>query len=275
MNIFEYTDYKSCINDWIEEQPKRGYGQLRKLALHLNVNSVVVSQVFRGERDLTLEQALDVARFVGFTEGERDYFLLLVQKARAGSYELKNVLEKQLAALSAASQALKNRVKHQRVTDEDRATFYSQWYFSAVRLGVSIPHLKTVSALADHLNLDRVVVAQVIEFLMKHKLIVGDEGDFEMGPRVTHVGHDSPFVSRHHMNWRIKGMQSIENRHEHDLFYSGPMALSEAAAVEIRNKLLKLVEEATRAAADSDSQVLRCLNIDWFAVGKRSPSGER
>ncbi len=275
MNIFDYHDYKDCINDWIEEQPKGGHGQLRQLALHLEINSVVVSQIFRGDRELTLEQALGVSRFVGFTESERDYFLLLVQKARAGTHELKKVIEKQLSDLSSAAQALKNRVRHQKITDEDRATFYSQWYYSAVRLGVSIPELKTVSAIADHLNLDRLVVAQVVEFLLKHKLIVGAEGSFDLGPRVTHIGHDSPFVSRHHMNWRIKGLQAIENRQNQDLFYSGPMALSENAVDGIRKKLLKLVEEATRLAADSDSEVLRCLNIDWFGVGKKTPSSER
>ena len=36
--------------------------------------SVVMSQVFRGDRELTPEQALGVTKFMGLSELERDYF---------------------------------------------------------------------------------------------------------------------------------------------------------------------------------------------------------
>lgn len=267
MAIFDYHDYKQCVNDWIASQPSGGHGQLRQLALHLGINSVVMSQVFRGDRDLTLEQTLGVTKFMGLTEMERDYFLLLVQKARAGNHELKKVFETQLDAIQAAAQALKNRVKHQKFTSEDRATFYSQWYYSAVRLGISIPELGTVSAVADHLKLDRALVAKVIEFLLKHKLVIEKNGRLDMGPQVTHVGHDSPFVNRHHANWRLKSLQAMEKVTDMDLFYTGPMALSIDATHSIRKALIELVEKSTKAAANSNSEVLRCLNIDWFGVG--------
>ncbi len=268
MNAFECHDYKQCVNSWIDSQPKAGHGQLRQLALHLGINSVVMSQVFRGDRDLTPEQALGVTKFMGLSELERDYFLLLVQKGRTGSHELKAVLEKQLEGMRTAAQALKNRVKYQKFTDEDRATFYSQWYYSAVRLGISIPNLNRVSAIADHIKVDRALVAKVMQFLFKHKLVVEENGKLNMGPQVTHVGHDSPFVNRHHTNWRLKALQAMENVDDVDLFYTGPMALSKEATTSIRKLLVELVEKTTKKAAASDSEKLRCLNIDWFGIGK-------
>lgn len=268
MVIFDCHDYKKCVNDWIASQPRGGHGQLRQLALHLEINSVVMSQVFRGDRDLTLEQALGVTKFMGLSELERDYFLLLVQKSRAGSHDLKTVLEKQLETLRSTAQALKNRVKHQKLNDEDRATFYSQWYYSAVRLGVSIPDMGTVSAIAHYLKLDRSLVSKVVEFLLKHQLVIEEKGKLNMGPQVTHVGHDSPFVNRHHANWRLKSLQAMEKVEDVDLFYTGPMALSNQAALDIRKMLVELVEKSTKKASASDSEVLRCLNIDWFGVGE-------
>lgn len=266
MNIFDYQSYKECVNDWISEQKGGGHGQLRQLAMHLGINSVVMSQVFRGDRDLTLEQALGVSEFVGFTEIERDYFLLLVQKDRAGTHQLKAVFQKQAQALNVTAQALKNRVKHQKFTDEDRATFYSQWYYSAIRLGVSIPSLNSVSTIAEHLKLDRKLVAKVVDFLLANKLVVEKNGKLDMGPQVTHVGHDSPFVFRHHTNWRVRSLQSMDKITDSDLYYTGPMALSEEAADKIRKLLIELVEKSTKTAAASDSETLRCLTIDWFKV---------
>ncbi len=269
MNIFDFHDYKHCINTWIEEQPRNGHGQLRQMAVHLNVNSVVMSQIFRGDRDLTAEQALGVADFIGFSELETDYFVLLVQKSRAGTADLKKHYEKQLQGLHTAATALKNRVKHQKVTDEDRATFYSHWYYSAVRLGVSIPQLDSATAIANYLNLDRPLVSKVLDFLKSNDLIVEKKGRYDIGPQVTHVGPDSPFVNRHHTNWRVKGLQALEGSSEKNWFYSGPMALSHEAASDIRKILIEAVEKATKKAAPSDSEVLRCLNIDWFEVGAK------
>lgn len=268
MIVFEYSDYKKCVNDWITEQKSGGHGQLRQMAIHLKINSVVMSQIFRGNRDLSLEQALGVATFIGLTEMERDYFLLLVQKDRAGTHELKKIFEKQLSVLNTAAQSLKNRVKHQKFTDEDKATFYSQWYYSAVRLGVSIPSWNSISSIATQLNLDRQIVAKIIEFLLKNKLIVESNGRLQMGPQITHIGHDSPFVIRHHSNWRLKSLQAMESITDEDLHYTGPMALSQSAATIIRKQLIELVEKSTKLASNSDSEVLRCLNIDWFKISK-------
>ncbi len=267
ITAFDYDEYKRCVNSWIERQPKSGHGQLRKLAAHLGINSVVMSQVFRGDRDLTLEQALGVTKFMGLSDLERDYFLLLVQKGRAGSHELKAVLQTQIEGMRTTVQALKNRVKHQKFSEEERATFYSQWYYSAVRLGTSIPNMNTVSAIADLVEVDRAVVAKVMQFLLKNKLVVEENGKLTLGPQVTHVGHDSPFVNRHHTNWRLKALQALENVNETDLFYTGPMALSREAETAIRKLLIGLVENTTKKAVASDSETLRCLNIDWFGVG--------
>jgi uncharacterized protein (TIGR02147 family) len=267
MGAFSYTDYKKCVNDWIDSQDKGGHGQLRKLSKYLGINSVVMSQVFRGDRDLTLEQALGVANFIGFSQPERDYFLLLVQKARAGTVQLKAVYENQIEELRKKSLDLKNRIQHQKLTDVDQATFYSHWYYSAIRLGVSIPRLNQSSSIAEYLDLPRPLVAKVLQFLLDHKLVTEKDGKFDMGPQVTHVGSDSPLVARHHNNWRIQGLRAIERQHDFDLFYSGPMAVSREFSTELKSKLIELIETSTKKAAKSNSETLQCLNIDWFQVG--------
>lgn len=268
MSVFDYHDYKQCVNEWIGAQPSGGHGQLRQMALYLGVNSVVMSQIFRGNRELSLEQGLKLTQYMGYTEVARDYFLVLVQIARAGSEDLKRVFEKQRQELSQKAQSLKNRIQHQKFSEEDKATFYSQWYYSAIRLGASIPKNNKVGELAQFLNLERALVVRVLEFLIKNKLVIERDGELELGPQVTHVGYDSPFVNRHHTNWRIKGLQAMETVKDSDLFYTGPMALSRQASDEIRSLLVKLVENCTRKAKDSDSETLNCLNIDWFSIGR-------
>lgn len=268
INIYSYHDYKQCVNDWITSQPSNGHGQLRQMANAISVNSVVMSQVFRGGRELTLEQGLALSKYIGLDASQRDYFLLLVQKDRAGNFELREIFEKQLSEIRSASQNLKSRIKHQKFSDEEKATFYSRWFYSAVRLGISIPEFNNASAIANRLGLDRHLVGQVIEFLLHNNLIIEKKKGFDIGPQVTHIGHDSPFVNRHHSNWRMQSLIEMDKSRKDDLFYTGPMALSKKAAEKIRESVIELIEKATKEASVSDSETLRCLSIDWFEVKK-------
>jgi uncharacterized protein (TIGR02147 family) len=266
MSIYNYQSYKKYVNDWVSSQTRSGHGQLRKMAEHISVSPVIISQVFRGDRELSLEQAAGLANFIGLNVGERNYFLALVSVSRAGTQELKKIYQEQLEELQVEAQSLKNRIKHQTLSNEDRATFYSHWYYSAIRLGVSIKSLNNPTAIADHLNLDRKLVSQVIDFLKNSGLIIDSESGFDVGPQVTHVGHDSPFVSRHHSNWRLQALQRLDDSSKKNLFYTGPMALSDNASQEIRTLLIKLIEDTTQKAKTSKSETLRCLNIDWFSL---------
>lgn len=268
MSIFNYHNYKQYVNEWISSQPSNGHGQFRQMAYVMGVNSVVMSQVFRGSRELTLEQTLALSKYIGLDTNQRDYFLLLVQKDRAGNFELKEVFEKQLSEMRSVAKNLKSRIKHQKFSDEEKATFYSRWFYSAIRLGISIPELNNTSAIANRLGLDRHLVGQVIEFLLRNNLIIEKKKGFDIGPQVTHIGHDSPFVNRHHSNWRMQALIEMDKSRKDDLFYTGPMALSKEATEKIREAIINLIEKATKEASDSPSETLRCLSIDWFEVKK-------
>ena len=49
-----------------------------------------------------------------------------------------------------------------------------------------------------------------------------------------------------------------------DLFYSSPMSLGRKDAEKIREVLVQAVERAVGIMRPSPSEVVRCLNIDWF-----------
>lgn len=266
MTIFQYESYKKFFKDWVFAQPKSGYGQYRQLALFLNLNSVVISQIFNGDRELSLEHAIQLCNFVGLSDLERDYFLLLVQKDRSGSSELKTYFLSQLEQIKRKSLSLKNRVQHQKMDEESKAVFYSHWYYSAIRLTTAIPGMDSANKIAEYLNLEAALVKRVLDFLIKYQLIVEEKGKFKLGPQVTHIDANSPNFLKHHINWRIKSIQSLERQTGESLHYSGPMVLSKKMAAEIRETLVKLIQDTTKRVIESEDEKLTCLNIDWFNI---------
>jgi DNA-binding transcriptional MocR family regulator len=176
-------------------------------------------------------------------------------------------LDRQLTEIRRKGQAVSSRIEHQQLTDEDKAIFYSSWIYLAVWLGASIPELGATEALAQRLGISERRVTEVLRFLLERGLLVQKKGGhYELGQKVIHVPADSPFILKHHMNWRVRAFQSMDSNEADDLHYSAPMALSQKLVPKIREELLRVIHEQTKSVADSPSETLMCLNIDWFRV---------
>lgn len=245
--------------------PKGGRGQYRKMANFLAVNSVNVSQIFNGDRHLSVEQACELAEFFGLSEIEGQYLVGLVERERAGTQKLKTIIQKRLNEILEKSQDLKQRLKQDKqLTEETKAIFYSNWYYSGVRLLSSVKGFNSPDTIANYFNLPLSTVNRVLEFLLQTGLCKLEDGKYKMGPRSTHLEASSPLVTRHHMNWRVKGMEKMGNVSPEELFLSLPCSLSEKAMREIRAELVKVIERITEIVDGTTEDQLACLNIDFF-----------
>lgn len=267
MDLFKFTSYKDYVLKRLKAFPKGGRGQLRRMAEHLGAHPVVLTQVFKGDRELSLENATDLADFLGFSELERNYFLLLVQRARAGTPRLREVLDGQLKILREKATDLKELVPNQvEFSEADKAIFYSNWLYTALSLAPSLPQFKTPEALAQYFNLPLHKVNQIIEFLLRFGLLVRKNNELDMGVQSTHIDAGSPLVSRHHTNWRLVGLSKVENLSAQELFITAPMTLSKETMVEIRADIISLIDRTVKKVHASPSEQLMCLNVDLFLV---------
>lgn len=263
----EPRSYKRIVIDRIESGPTKGRGEYSKIAERLKVNNSMVSQIFRGDKDLTMEQAATLVDYLGFNDIEAEHFIQLVAIERAGSVSLKRRLQKRLTEIEAKMRQVDAHISPAvELDDNAKALFYSHWYFSAIRLASDIPGLGNVDAMAKHLNLPRATTRRVVQFLLSTGLCVGNEDDFRIGPPRTHVSANSPVVARHHTNWRLKSIHAMEAQSPTDLFFSSPMTLSEEDVEKVRLLLMNVIEKTGSVVDRSPSQKLRCLTIDWYAV---------
>lgn len=268
ISVFDYKEYKKFVRDWVADPKNSTRGAWGRIAKQMNISPVIVTQVFKGNRELSLDQAYDLNEFFGFNQAESQYFMLLVHIARAGTHRYKQALEAELSSVRAKASEIKNRVKVDKVLNEaERAKFYSHWYYSAVRLLTSIPETRDSKSIAEKLNIPVEKVRVILEFLLEVGLIkINNQNEFEMGPASTHLESQSPFVNRHHSNWRLQALSKMERFEADDLFYTGPMTLSHDDIVRIRKMLVDLVAEVRKIAVDSKSEQLACLSFDFFKI---------
>jgi uncharacterized protein (TIGR02147 family) len=271
MNSFisEEIDYRAAIRARIQSMPARGHGQLVKIARHLGVHPTLITQIFKGDKCLSPEHALLIAEYLGLSELETEYFLALVELDRAGHHKLKSRILARLEKIRGQHQLPQARMtKHQVLAEEDRALFYSSWYYSAIRLLAGLNEEQTIDRIASTLSLERKLVQTVMQFLLRTGLLVQEKDRYRLGPQRTYLPADSALVSRHHTNWRLKAIENFDHLNSQELAFTGPISVSRKDFGEAKKILLRALEEISSLVDRSKEEVVGCMNLDLFLVTK-------
>lgn len=269
ISLYEYTDYRAFLRARMNEMPKRGYGQANKLAHHLDVHTSLVSQVLRGHKSFTLEQAASTADFFEFTDPEIEFFLLLVQWDRAGNASLKDKIRIQLEKLKKQARELGHRLKSEKkLSEEARAIYYSDWIYAAVMQMTAIPGQNNLDAIAEACSITKKRAKEVTDFLIHEGLCRNSRDGLEIVTANLHLESTSPWVHFHHFNWRHKAMEQISARDPNALHFSAPLTLSQKDALKLRAMIVDFLVQTEKLIEPSPTEELHCLNIDWFRVGK-------
>jgi uncharacterized protein (TIGR02147 family) len=268
MSIFEFEDFRTYVVQRMRKLPKKGHGEFQKIASSLGMHTSSISQVFKGQKNLTLEQASRLATHLGLNDLEADYLLNLVERERAGSDDLRKRIDSRLRKIKDLATQLVNRLPRDQVlSEENKAVFYSSWFYSAIRLASDIKGLQTIEALAEHFSLPPALVNEVLKFLVSTGLCIEEDGLYKMGPQRTHLEASSPLISRLHMNWRTKAIErSPKLDLTEELQLSSPIVLSKKDALEVRRILLDQIQSILKMAGPSNSEVLYCFNVDWIKI---------
>lgn len=265
MEFDKINDYRSFIREHLKKRSPKGRGEIAKLAEFIGVHPTFVSQVLTDKKDFNLEQSLSIAEFLNLTEIENKYFLLLVQKDRAGTQALKAYFKNEIELLKSSLLKVSNRLKeHRNLSDTDKATFYSSWIYSAIRLYCSVGKGKKLEEITAHFDINRKRALHILEFLCAKDLCAQQDNRYVMGSQHTHVGNDSPFIIRHHMNWRAKALQLHETISEEELAFTAPMSISQKDFGAIRERILNCIKDSVEVAKASEAEDVAFLNIDWL-----------
>ncbi len=268
-SVFDFQEYKVYLGEWLKTRPGRGRGEKSRIATALHCHTAYVTHVFRGTAHFSLEQAADLSTYLGHRPDEQRYFMLLVQLARAGNRSLKAFLETERRKLIETRLELKNRLqfKH-RISDEDQSKFYSAWYYLAVYAMVSVPEFKSVEAISERLRLPRQTVSEVLEFLVSRGILRIEQGTYQVSTTSIHLGNDSPMISKHHTNWRIQSIRSLEVPQPTALHYSSVISLSHADVPRVRAALIRALEEVRAIVAPSKEEAVFAYALDLFELGE-------
>lgn len=260
--------YKDYILRKMELNGLKSRGEFSRFAEFLGVNTSYVSQVLKSDKHFSLEQIAKCSKYFSLTESEEDYLIHLNQFDRAGTNELRHYFEKKLKKLREKSSKVSEVLKpHKSLSLEDQSVFYSNWYYSAIRLATDIEGNNSISELAHSLKLNSSLVADTVHFLLEKNLLKKEQGHLNMTEKMTHLKDESPFIFNHHKNWRIKAMENFSHfNKQSDLAFSAPLTISKKDFEIVREDILLMIKKLSAKVSESKSEELACFNIDFFKI---------
>lgn len=269
-NIYEYDDYK----EWLLSRLERGSRKALSEAIGCQMSHV--SAVLNDDAHLSPEQAEATARFLSLNNDETEFLLLLVQKNRAGTTSLARVVDRQLEVFRVKRRNLKERlaISDQLAADQE-SLYYSSWQFGAVHVALSIPGLDRPEILSTRLGIPLARVHEILDFLCLNGLAEIKKDRFVIGRAQVHLSKSSPFVARHHINWRLRAIASLEGAIASDsresvstneLHFSSVVTLSERDFARVRETVASALADTLKIITTSPEESVAILNIDWMRL---------
>jgi len=120
--------------------------------------------------------------------------------------------------------------------------------------------------IAEALAIPPQKVAEVVRFLISTGLIVEKIGRLAMGPASIHLGSDSSMISKHHTNWRMRAIQSLDVPRAIDLHYSSVVSLAASDVPRVRAALVRALEEVRAIVKPSPEEEVYAYSLDLFRM---------
>ncbi len=265
--LFGYSDYRKYIADSLSRQPAQR-GIKSRMAKAAGCHLAFVSQVLKGQVHFTQEHALGISDFFGHTEEESRYFLLLVLASKAGTVALRTFFNKQIEEIKKKQLNIAARIEADKIiSSEDQLAYYSSWLYVAIHILTSIPQFQSRDQIARHLNLSLKQIAAPLQFLIEKNLVSESlQGKLAIRNARVHIAKDSKLLSKHHTNWRIRAIQSLDHEDDRNVHFSTVYSLSREDVFEVSKMIVNFISTLEPVFMNSAEEVAYCFNVDFFSV---------
>src|SRR5262249_35474544 len=112
-----------------------------------------------------------------------------------------------------------------------------------------------------------------LDFLVSAGLVEKMGVRYVTSERNIHLGRNHAMTAKHHINWKLKSIESISVPEENAIRYSGVVTLSRADAEKMKEIILRSLEQTRTLVRNSNEEILGCYSFEFFEVG--NPSGRR
>lgn len=133
-------------------------------------------------------------------------------------------------------------------------------------MALTIPKLRTASALAERLGLSQATIRFTLEQLISMGLVLQEDSQYIPTQTLIHTSRDSLFNTINHQHWRNKAVENATLKNDDDIHYTLVCSLSLEDVEKIRQLIFQCIDESRKTIGPSKEEELYAFNLDWFKV---------
>jgi uncharacterized protein (TIGR02147 family) len=263
-DFFTYNHYRDILHDHFADDSK-SWGAVTRWSEAIACQRSHLSRVMSGQKDLSAEQALATCEFLKLTEAETEFFLLLVERERAGTKAYRDRILAKVRKIKAEREDLARRINQDRIgVQEQELLYYSAWYWSALHIAVNIPELQTVESLSQKFQLPPALVESCLNKLEEFGLIAKDRNRWKFASASVYLPKTSPLAALHHQSWRQRAVLDAQTTLTQNLHFTMVQSISRADFDKIKARLLSVIDEYAATAGPSEPEMLISFVCDFY-----------
>ena len=264
---YTYKSYREFISARLETDDF-GRGSRKKLAEFLGVQKSFVSLVLSGKFDFTPEHVFKLSNFLRLDEEDRDCLLLMINRDRAGSNELKNFYADQIKKIRTERETVSSQVRAESSLSESEYSLYaSKWFYIAIHMCLRNPHLREINKIAKYLRLSFEEVSKALKVLERLGFAENIKGEWHSKVARYNANKESPGLRTMHTNCRHLAIQSLDSPDQKDMHYSLVLSIDKNAVEIFRKKILELVKSFEPVIEKAADDQVVAFSLDLFKVG--------
>lgn len=264
-DIFKFGQYQSYLLHRMQESAERG--TLARWSEAAQCQRSHLSRVLAGTLHLTMEQAFRLGQYFHLDLDAERYFLKLVEYERAGDSRYKEKLKNELTEIRESQEDFSKRLNYTKLkATEQEFLYYSNWYWGAIHILVSVPKYQNDVHIAQRLQLPIEIVQECLKKLEEFKLIEFKNDRWHFTSPHIHLAKNSPFNAINQSNWRSRAVVDTQTPNSDGLHYTVVQTMSHKDAKKIKMMLFQAIDDYTKIANPSREEELFCFNCDFFQV---------
>lgn len=268
MKIFSHDKYVEVIKDFLS-QNKGQFGIKTELANAAGCKLSYLSHVLSETAHFTMDHAYGAARFMKLSPPEQEFFLLLVQDARASSQSYRAHLSDQINRAKAENLKVEKIIDStQSLSSAEYEIYASDWLLQAVHIYLTIPKFQQFDVLREKLNLSPDQLRDILSCLQRMKLVSRDKKANHWRPiiRDMHAPLLSPASIQRHTQWKMRAIYDMQRKNRDSVHYSATFSLSKSDFNRLKSDLLSLLSSSRDMAIHSPEEIVSHLDVSFFDV---------
>jgi uncharacterized protein (TIGR02147 family) len=210
-----------------------------------------------------------VADFFKLSSAEKSYLIASVGEKRATSVALRNFWKDKKQEAKDQYMELRSRTElEQHLGEHQMLVYYSNWYYSAIHVAVSIADLQTVDSLAKYFQIPKIQVHECLKFLCSVGLVKEENERFKVDQTKLHLDKNSPLIHNHHLNWKHKAIEAMQAKRKTDLNYLSIISVSRKDYNVLRDIFLTAVAKSRETVSHSKDEIVACYSLDMFELNR-------